>query len=446
MNTKIHEILQTIYRNGGHPYIVGGWVRDRIMRIESKDIDIEIFNLPLNALKEILEGFGKVDSVGISFGVLKVHGIDADFSLPRRENKNGTGHRGFIVEPDENMTLAEAASRRDFTINSTMYDPIRDEYIDPFFGIEDIDGRILRHTSEHFSEDPLRVLRGMQFCGRFGLTPVPSTINLCKTLKGEYSYLAKERVWGEWEKWATRSINPWLGIAFLYNTGWSDLYPEIAKLDYIPQDKRYHPEGNVLTHTLMTCSQMASMVRHEDNITKIVLMFAALLHDIGKRDSTEIDENGIRSPEHASVGADMAENFLNNIGCSPDIVIKVKNLIREHMAYLNIHSKKSIRRLARRLYPATIEELAKLIEADHRGRDVDYECPEGLSRMTEIAIEDAIMDDQPKPILMGRHLLELGYNPGTEIGNILREAYNMQLDGDINSLDDAISWIKENRI
>ena len=243
MNVPVHlmKILRAISNNQGNGLLVGGCVRDDLMGLEPKDHDVEVYNLSVNNLIGILSEFGKVDAVGKSFGVLKLGPYD--FSLPRRDNKQGEGHTGFIVEVDPDMTVEEACARRDFTINSIAYDPISGEYIDPFNGRGDIKKQILAPTSIAFKEDPLRVLRGMQFAGRFGMHPSDNCIEMCQQVHHEYYTLSIERVWGEWSKWAEKSISPSDGLQFLNKVGWLDLYPALNDLIGCWQDSRWHPEG-----------------------------------------------------------------------------------------------------------------------------------------------------------------------------------------------------------
>ena len=182
-------------------FLVGGCVRDSLLDIPGKDFDIEVYGIGYDELVEALSKWGRADLVGRSFGVVKLTvsgGETYDFAIPRRDSKTAPGHKGFEIEFDPAITLTEAASRRDFTINALMYDPRSDEYIDPFNGRNDLDNRVLRHTSGAFVEDPLRVLRGMQFAARFDLEAAPETIELCRSIKASCGELAKERVREEW--------------------------------------------------------------------------------------------------------------------------------------------------------------------------------------------------------------------------------------------------------
>lgn len=245
----IRPILAAIQAAGGRPLIVGGAVRDALRGADGKDFDnefdIEVYNLPIDQLSDLLAGFGRVDAVGRSFGILKLRtpaGQELDISLPRRESKTGAGHRGFLAAPDPTMTPREAAARRDFTWNALAVTP-EGELLDFFDGAADLSAGIIRHTTAAFAEDPLRVLRAMQFAARFDMRLAPETAALCRTLLPEASTLATERIWGEWQKWALKGRKPAAGLRVLAETGWLSLYPELEELIGCPQDPVWHPEG-----------------------------------------------------------------------------------------------------------------------------------------------------------------------------------------------------------
>ena len=245
----------------GQAFLVGGCVRDALLGVPVKDFDVEVFGLGYEQLAGALKRRGRVDLVGRSFGVVKFTmpgGRTFDFSLPRRDSKVQSGHKGFRIEVDPGMTPADAAARRDFTINARMFDPRRDAVLDFHHGREDLDKGVLRHTSPAFVEDPLRVLRGMQFAARFDLRPAPETVALCRRIRGAYGELAAERVREEWLKWASQSVRPSAGLRFLEATEWLGHFPEIDVLRGTPQDPEWHTEGDVFTHT---CHCLDGLVR-----------------------------------------------------------------------------------------------------------------------------------------------------------------------------------------
>ena len=234
--------------------VVGGAVRDALLGLEPKDFDVEVYGISYDRLADFLSRYGRVDLVGKSFGVVKLSAVDSmsvDFSIPRRESKTGPHHRGFLATFDESITPREAASRRDFTINAIAYDPIRGEVSRFFGGREDLKNRVLRATSAAFSEDPLRVLRGMQFACRFDLTLDPATAEVCRSIVAEYATLARERIAEEFMKWAGKRGRPGRIAEYLTATGWMVHFPEIGALAGVPQDPGWHPEGDVGTHTML---------------------------------------------------------------------------------------------------------------------------------------------------------------------------------------------------
>jgi len=431
--------------------LAGGCVRDWVLGRPVHDFDVEVYGLDVNELASRLARWGKVDLVGRSFGVLKLttgHGTVYDFTLPRRDSKVGSGHRGFAIELDPGIEPREAASRRDFTINAMMYDPRHGELLDFFDGRTDLDARRLRRTSPAFTDDPLRVLRGMQLAGRFGLTADDETLALCRTMRAEYRTLAGERVRDEWLKWAARSTRPAAGLAFLRASGWLDTVPELEPLIGTPQDPEWHPEGDVWTHTLLAVDAMAGVEawRALDEESRAVLMFATLLHDAGKPDTTREEmrdgRTRITSAGHEARGVVLAGAMLERLHVPAAIAGRVAPLVREHLAHLQAATPRAVRRLASRLAPATILELALLVRADMSARPPRPAGPTpGLVTLLEIAKQLDVESQAPRPILLGRHLLERGHAPGPAMGALLDRAFDAQLNGAFADLDGALRWL-----
>jgi len=444
--THIHPILATIQAAGGRPLIVGGAVRDTLMGTEVKDFDIEVYGLPIDQLSELLADFGRVDAVGRSFGILKLRlptGHELDVSLPRRESKIGAGHRGFLAAPDPTMTPHEAAARRDFTWNALAVTP-EGELLDFFGGAADLSAGIIRHTTDTFAEDPLRVLRAMQFAARFGMRLAPETAALCRTLLPEASFLATERIWGEWQKWAIKGRKPSAGLCVLAETGWLTLYPELEKLIGCPQDPVWHPEGSVWSHTLYVCDAAAEIAEREQlgDDQRTILLFAALCHDLGKPATTTIGTKGrIGSPGHALAGVELTEALLRRIGCPHSLIAQVAPLVHEHMAHIGVQlSDRTVRRLALRLAPATITQWGRLVEADHSGRPPLPASNPG-TEIVALAEQLSVSTGRPTPILLGRHLLATGMPPGPALGAALERAYHAQIDGAFDSVEEGVAWI-----
>jgi len=436
----------------GRAYLVGGCVRDHLLGLPCKDFDIEVFGLSLEALARALARCGKVDLVGRSFGVLKLtaaSGAVYDFSIPRRDSKTAPGHKGFEVAFDPALTPQQAASRRDFTINALMLDPRTGELLDFFGGAEDLRRRILRHVSAAFPEDPLRVLRGMQFAARFDLDPAPETIALCQSIVAAGAELPSERIRDEWFKWAAQSRTPSRGLRFLADVGWLAHFPEIQKIQGVPQDPEWHPEGDVFTHTLHCCDAMARLPEWQtaDLDSRIIYLLATLAHDFGKASTTVRSEKTGRltSPGHETVSATLAESFLARINAPHAIRDRILPLVANHMAYFENVTDRAVRRLSKRLEPENIHGLLAVMTADAFGRPPrPAEISPGIRAIAAKAVELNVRQQAPAPILLGRHLLEAGFPPGPAMGAILHQAYEAQLAGQFAALDEALTWLAQN--
>lgn len=431
-------------------YLVGGCVRDQLLNLPTTDFDIEVFGVEFEELAHALQRWGKADLVGRSFGVVKlaIGRFSFDFTLPRRDSKVAPGHKGFEVQFDPSIAPKEAAARRDFTINSIMYNPRSDELLDFFGGIDDLNQRVLRHTSDAFPEDPLRVLRGMQFVARFDLRPAPETIAISAAIKTSYPELAAERVREEWIKWASRSTVPSAGLRFLVDTQWVEHFPELAVLSGTPQEPEWHPEGDVFVHT---CHCLDALVRLEawqraDWTSRTVYTFAVLTHDFGKPVTTHqaLRDGQMRivSPGHEEAGGPLAKQFLERIHVPRAIQERVVPLVLYHLAHIQTLSERAVRRLAKRLEPESIDGLSVVITADHMGRPPKpADVPEGLLSLRKIAEELKVKDSAPKPLLLGRHLIDAGLAPGAAFAGILKSAFEAQLDGEFVDLPGAFRWL-----
>jgi len=436
-------------------YLVGGCVRDWLLGEPQKDFDIEVFGLDYETLAKALASWGKVDLVGRSFGVIKLTTRARntyDFSIPRKDSKRGVGHKGFAVTFDPDLKIEEAAARRDFTINAMMYDPRERRLIDPFGGEADLRQKILKHTSAAFPEDPLRVLRGMQFAARFELTPAKETLELSRSIKETYAELAKERVREEWFKWAEKSVKPSRGLEFLAATEWIKHFPELDAMRGVPQDPEWHPEGDVWVHTLHCCDAMASLPewKASDLETRIVYMLAVLTHDTGKAmtkvEALKRGELRIVSPGHEEAGGGLAVAFLEKISAPKTVRERVVPLVVNHMAHFQSISDRAVRRLAKRLEPENIRGLLTLMTADSYGRPpLPRRVPDSVRMIAQKADELSVREEAPEPILLGRHLLEFGFTPGKELGRVLNDAYDAQLAGEFGDLEGALQWCRKSR-
>ena len=452
LNLIVRDLRAARYR----AVVVGGAVRDALLGGAPKDFDIEVYGIGYDRLAEILARHGRVDLVGKSFGVVKLNtgGHEYDFSVPRRDSKFGLHHRDFQATFDPAITPQEAASRRDFTINAMAYDPVAEELLDFFGGAEDLRNRVLRATSSAFSEDPLRVLRGMQFACRFDLTLDAHTAALCRSIVDQYGTIARERVADEFMKWAVKSSHPGRIAEYLAASGWDVHFPEIARLAGVPQDPHWHPEGDVGTHTMHVVDAAARIAQREENLDgddRAVLLFAALSHDFAKATTTALRErDGVMrwtSWGHEADGGPMARAFLNRIAIKAAITDRVVPMVENHLATSSIGREvtpRAVRRLAMRLAPATISDLLRLIEADYSGRPpLPAGLPEGAVKIREMATEQAVDRGPQPPLILGRHVLPyFDGQPGKHIGAVTTAAYEAQADGAFSNQEEALRWLE----
>lgn len=452
----LRAMLESV-RRIGRPRLVGGGVRDWLLGEVPKDFDVEVGGADFESLHRVLEPFGSTDVVGRSFGVIKVRsratGADYDFSLPRRESKTGAGHRGFVVAPDPTLDDAAAAARRDFTVNAMAVDPFTGVVIDPHGGRRDLAARVLRHTSAAFAEDPLRVLRAFQLAARFDFALAPETAALGRSMAETFAELPVERVWGEWEKWAVKAAKPSRGLAVLEETGWLRHFPEVAALRGTPQDPEWHPEGDVFAHTQHCVDALAAspVWAASGPARRRLLMFGVLAHDFGKPATTvRAEKRGVprwTSPGHEAAGGPVAQAFLRRLGAPLELDAPVAALVVNHLAHHHggaVFSESAVRRLARRLAPATIEDLAAVMRADADGRPPKA-SPEIHARIAELEAKAQMLriaDAAPKPIVLGRHLIALGLRPGPAFTPALDAAFEAQLDGAFADEAGGVAWVR----
>lgn len=428
---------------GGRALVVGGWVRDELFGLDPKDLDLEVFGVPADRLRSLLERHGRVDTVGESFTVYKIGGIDV--SLPRRESKTGRGHKGFSVDGDPGLSLREAARRRDFTINAISRDPLTGEWIDPFGGRADLEARLLRAVDPGtFADDSLRVLRALQFAARFELSLDDATKALCRSLP--LDDLPPERVWGEFEKLLLLAQRPSVGLALALELGVIDRrFPELRALVGCPQEPAWHPEGDVWVHTLMVIDQARKQIDGLDRGRAAAIMLGALCHDLGKPSTTAMLEGRIRSLGHEEAGVAPAACLLGRLNIQTldgyDVRHTVLGVTAHHLkpgAFMkppNPAGDGAFRRLAQKV---DLEMLATVAKADCVGRGGDFDCSAMdafVDRARALGVEHAA----PAPLVMGRHLIQMGLAPGPRMGEILRQVFDRQLDGEITTIEEGLA-------
>lgn len=446
----VTTVAETVRRAGGRALLVGGCVRDKLLRHEPKDFDFEVFGLDGETLRRVLGERFALDLVGLSFGVIRLQRLDIDVALPRRETKLGLGHRAFGLTHDPSLSLEEASARRDFTVNAIYEDPLTGEILDPWNGRADLERRVLRHVSPHFAEDPLRILRGMQFVARFGLAPAPETVALGRQMTPEG--LPPERLFAEWAKLLTKGEAISDGLSFLRDVGWVAHYPELARLIGCPQDPAWHPEGDVWNHTLrcldaFAAARAAAAPGAADPAGEdLVVGLAVLCHDFGKPACTSYDpvRKRIRSLGHDEAGVEPTLAFLRRLTNEERLLKEVPPLVRLHMRpYAMWKARASdgaIRRLAAKV--VRIDRLLRVAAADDAGRPPFPPDPTPLTWLARAAERLRVADAAPRPLVRGRDLLALGLAPGPEMGRLLKDAYEAQLDGAFETAADGVAFVR----
>ena len=371
--SRARDIALAVRNAGGRALFVGGWVRDRLMERDSKDLDIEVFGVPADRLKALLESLGRVETVGESFQVFKAG--DVDVSLPRRESKSGRGHRGFDVSGDPAMSVEDATRRRDFRINAILWDPLTEEYLDPFDGRGDIERRVLRVVDPAtFSDDSLRALRAIQFAARFDFSLDAEAKALCRAMP--LDDLPAERVWGEVEK-LLLAPRPSIGFALALELGIVDkLWPEVKALVGCEQEPEWHPEGDVWVHNLQVIDQTRQRIDDLPRPQQLAMMLGAVCHDFGKPATTKFSDGRIRSLDHEEQGVAPAMSLLDRLNVHSidgyDVRGQVAGLTAQHLkpgAWYKVRDEVgdgAFRRLAAKV---DLELLARLAKADCLGRE-----------------------------------------------------------------------------
>jgi tRNA nucleotidyltransferase (CCA-adding enzyme) len=431
----IQPVLEDIAKESGTSYLVGGAVIDHLQGREMKDWDIEVHGLPPSKLSDLVGKYANVSTVGQSFGVLKarIDGVDYDFSIPRKENSIGVGHKDFEVELASDLTPKEAAYRRDLTMNAMFLDLKDGIIVDPYNGLKDLEQGVLRHTGDQFAEDPLRVLRIMQLLPRKGKSVAPETIELCASMQDQFVHLPKERVINEWDKLLLKSNKPSPGLDFLIDSGWMQHFPELEVLQYTEQNPDWHPEGNVYNHTKMIIDNAAQLKHNLPKEWQRGFMYGTLLHDVGKAVTTDEE---LRSLGHDEAGVEIARRFLERMTNERELKQQTEKIVKYHMRPHSLHSSNAGEGAYRRLHNnIPLNVIAYVSRADgsaRAGRSLDDPNPTSQACLDKFEVYGNTPEKIP-PVLMGRHLIERGHAPGPQMGKVLKQAYNIQIDEGITS-------------
>lgn len=425
------QVLDALMEQG-RVYLVGGIVRDMLLYHETDyhDVDVEIYDLEIDEVENILKRFGKVDCVGKCFGVFKLDQLPHfDFALPRIEYKKGEHHRDFVIEIHKDLDLYVASSRRDFTINAIMYDYKNDEIIDLHHGLDDLHHRRLKMVnSQTFIEDPLRVLRLAQFVARLEFGVDEQTRQCCKAMvaAGMLNDLSSERVLAEYNK-LLMAQTPSLGIVFLREI--DALFEPLKQLQYCQQRLDYHPEGNVMNHTLLVVD-LAAQYKNQTS-WPLAFMWSALLHDIGKPAVTTPTGS---APGHNESGVAVFEQYFSSFFNNKKMKKYIKTMIYYHMHLMNMarHQSNDYRfycllKAIDGIMP--VYDLVWISKCDKLGRSY-YRMEPILQLDAFVADKVSRLGDQAlKPIITGSDLIALGFQEGKEFKELLSWAYDLQMRG-----------------
>jgi tRNA nucleotidyltransferase (CCA-adding enzyme) len=449
-HAALHSILTTIQNHNGRGLLVGGAVRDMVMNIPIKDIDIEVFGLTEEQLEKILQQFGHVSLVGKAFGVLRIHGIDIDWSLPRADSPG----RKPTVSIDPSMPIATAARRRDLTMNAMAFDPLTNEFIDPYNGKTDITYKILRTPdAQFFIQDPLRFYRVMQFIGRFEMIPDDELNDICKTM--DISLVSRERMEEECKKLLLYSRRPSLGLRWLRDIGrLKNILPELADTIGIMQEPKWHPEGDVFEHSMQALDAAALIAQKYDNdFDKLALLYAALCHDLGKVTKTALVNGIIKSIGHEVDSKKYARTMMKRITHNADLIDAVSSLVLYHMTPLQFTANKAqlpaYKRLADKLSPQiNMSLLIDLCTADKRGRNGMGHEPltctfADVAEFKKNTEQANVLYHAVQPLLTGADILDI-IQPGPSMGRLLALAYKMQIKKNITDKHILKEHIKKN--
>lgn len=419
---KAREIAEKVSVAGGRAYYVGGFVRDRLLGIENKDIDIEVHGIEAGVLREILSSIGKTLEVGESFGIFSLKGFDIDIAMPRSEKATGRGHRDFEISVAPFIGTKKAAERRDFTVNALMEDVLTGEIIDHFGGKEDLKNSVLCHVNDStFSEDPLRVLRLAQFSARFGFSVHESTKELCRHI--DISSLSRERIEGEMKKALLKSEKPSVFFEVLREVNGLDFwFPELKQLIGLRQNPDFHPEGDVWVHTMQVLDRA---VKFREKVTNpFAFMLSALCHDLGKIDATEEINGVIHAYNHEVLGLPVVKGFLSKITNENELISYTLNMTFLHMKPGVMARAGSSKKSFNKLFDESVApyDLICLALSDKGERNEQAES---------ILFErlEAFKETMSRPYVQGRDLIEAGLTPDKSFSELLAYAHKLRLAG-----------------
>ena len=428
------EIIGKLQEEGHIAYLAGGCVRDMLRGEIPKDYDIATSALP----QQITTIFSKTREVGVHFGVVIVIKENQAFDVATFRN-DGSYKDGRHPEEVTFSTPEEDTARRDFTINGIFFDPISQKYIDFVDGRSDIEKKVVRAIGDpdlRFQEDHLRLLRAVRFAARFNYEIEEKTWKSIKLNASGISKISKERVRDELTK-ILLNENRVLGFDLLVNSGLMEhIIPEFLQLKGCEQPSQFHPEGDVFVHTRLMLSLL------NDN-PSIELVLSVLLHDIGKPATYSFDEaaDRIRFNGHDKLGAEMSNQILRDLKFSNSIIEDVVQMVANHMTFKDVQKMRQSK-LKRFMSRSTFSDEKELHRVDCLGSWGGLDNYDFLNeKMIEFANEPII----PAPLLTGKDLIEFGWAPGPNLGETLNSVQDLQLEGTLNSKEEALEWVKANR-
>ena len=444
------KIAAAVSHKGGRTYYVGGYVRDQLLGRENKDVDIEVHGISVQCLEEILDTLGERLTMGASFGIMGLRHYQLDIAMPRAEKAAGRGQKDFEVFVDPFVGEKKAAGRRDFTMNALMQDVLTGEVLDFFGGKEDIIHCRVRHVNEQsFVEDPLRVFRAAQFAARFGFSVEEETKKVASAV--DTGSLTGERIMMELEKALLKAAKPSVFFENLRQMNQLSVwFPEVENLIGIPQNTKFHPEGDVWTHTMQVLDEAAQM--RDMAAEPLWFMLSALCHDFGKAVATSEIDNGIHAYGHEKAGLPLVQSFLGRITTEVKLSDYVMNMTELHMepnqkVSMGSHIKSYMKMFDRSVCP---EDMLLLAKADHMGRvggGTDRAVLAQKYEETEAYLHEMLgvyKERMSHPYLKGRDLIEAGMEPGPLFSEALSYAHKLRLAGmsKDEQLRQTLGWMR----
>jgi poly(A) polymerase len=425
--------IRTLREHGHQAYLVGGCVRDLLLRREAADYDVTTDATP----DEVMRIFPEAYAVGAQFGVVLVPVNDAGGNTVEVATFRSDIGYSDGRHPDQvrfSKSAREDVERRDFTINGLLLDPVEDKVLDFVGGRKDLDAGVIRTIGNpelRFAEDKLRMLRAVRFAARFDYTIEPETLAAIRKLAAGIDQVSRERVRDELTKMLTEGTAR-EAFLLLDETGLlHKILPEISAMKGVQQPPEFHPEGDVFVHTLLLLQELP----HPCAPT---LAWGALLHDVGKPPTFRVAPDRIRFDHHVDVGVRMAEEICRRLRFSNDATEQILALVANHMRFAHVPQMKdsTFKRFVRMPHFDEHMELHRLdCQASHRDLTSYRFTRERIAAIPPETI-------RPAPLISGDDLIAAGYLPGPGFKKILSLVEDAQLEGRLQSKDGAMEYVR----